>query len=80
MRPGPTPEVQAFLERGVDFVTAGTVAELAAQMNQLAGEPLIDAEALLRTIEARDLQVRTGLGKDPQVVATSAARSYSVTS
>ena len=78
VRPGPTPEVQAFTERGVDFVSAGTVAELAAQMNQLAGEHLIDAEALLRTIEARDLQVRTKLGKDPQVVATSAARSYIV--
>jgi predicted oxidoreductase len=78
VRPGPTPEVKAFTERGVDFVSAGTVAELAAQMNQLAGEHLIDAEALLRTIEARDLQVRTKLGKDPQVVATSAARSYIV--
>jgi predicted oxidoreductase len=49
---------------------------LAAQMNQLAGEHLIDADALQRTIEARDLQVRTGLGKDPQVVATAAARRF----
>ncbi len=78
VRPGPTPEVQAFIERGVDFVSAGSVAELAAQMNQLAGEHLIDADALRQTIEARDLQVRTGLGKDPQVVATSAARNYLV--
>ena len=77
VRPGPTPEVQAFIERGVDFVPAGSVAELAAQMNQLAGEHLIDADALRQTIEARDLQVRTGLGKDPQVVATSAARKLS---
>src|SRR5918999_4542409 len=69
VRPGPTPEVQAFVERGVDFLSAGSVLELAAQMNQLAGAHLIDGEALLRTIEARDLQVRTGLGKDPQVVA-----------
>jgi predicted oxidoreductase len=78
VRPGPTPEVRAFIERGVDFVSARTVAELAAQMNQLAGEHLIDAAALRCTIEARDLQVRTGLGKDPQVVATAAARSYLV--
>ena len=27
--------------------------------------------ALRHVIEARDLQVRSGLGKDPQVVATS---------
>ena len=48
------------------------------QMNQLAGEHLVEADALERTIRARDLQVRTGLGKDPQVVATlAAARSFS---
>ncbi len=76
VRPGPTPEVRAFTERGVDFGSAATVPELAAQMNQLAGEHLIDAEALLRTIEARDLQVLSGLGKDPQVVATAAARRF----
>ena len=76
VRPGPTPEVRAFVERGVDFVSAGSVLELAAQLNQLAGEHLIEPDALLRTIEARDMQVRTGLGKDPQVVATAAARRF----
>ena len=76
VRPGPTPEVRAFTERGVDFVSAGSVPELAAQMNQLAGEHLIDGDALQQIIEARDLQVHSGLGKDPQVVATAAARRY----
>ena len=45
-------------------------------MNPLAGEHLIDAGALQAMIEARDLQVRSGLGKDPQVVATAAARRF----
>jgi uncharacterized protein len=76
VRPGPTPEVQEFVERGVDFVSANSVLELAAQMNQLAGEHLIEPNALLRTIEARDQQIRSGLGKDPQVVATAAARRF----
>ena len=76
VRPGPTPEVAAFQKHGVDFLAADTVAELAAKMNQLAGEHLIDAENLQATIHARDLQVRSGLGKDPQVVATSAARKF----
>jgi predicted oxidoreductase len=76
VRPGPTPEVRAFQELGVDFVSAGSVLELAAQMNQLVGEHLIDGEALRRVIEARDLQVRSRLGKDPQVVATAAARRF----
>jgi predicted oxidoreductase len=76
VRPGPTPEVRAFQERGVDFLAAGSVVELAAQMNQLVGEHLVDGESLQQLIEARDLQVRSGLGKDPQVVATAAARRF----
>ena len=76
VRSGPTPEVRAFQEVGVDFVSAASVLELAAQMNQLVGEHLIDGDALRKVIEARDLQVRSGLGKDPQVVATAAARRF----
>jgi predicted oxidoreductase len=76
VRPGPTPEVRAFQEVGVDFVSAESVLELAAQMNQLVGEHLVDGESLRRVIEARDQQVRSGLGKDPQVVATAAARRF----
>ena len=60
----------------MDFVSAGSVLELAAQMNQLVGEHLIDGEALRQVIEARDLQIRSGLGKDPQVIATAAARRF----
>ena len=76
VRPGATPEVRGFQDRGVDFVAAGSVLELAAQMNQLVGEHLVDGESLRRVIEARDMQVRSGLGKDPQVVATAAARRF----
>ncbi len=76
LRPGPTPEVQAFADYGVDFLTADTIVELAAKMNQLAGEHLIDADALRSVVEQRDLQVRSGLGKDPQVVAIAAARKF----
>jgi len=76
VRAGPTPEVRAFQERGIDFLSAGSVLELAAQMNQLVGEHLVDGESLQQLIEARDLQVRSGLGKDPQVVATAAARRF----
>ena len=71
-----TPAVQAFLDRGVDFLTADTLAELAGKMNSLTGDDLIDADDLTRMVRLRDEQVRTGLGKDPQVVATAAARRY----
>ncbi len=78
LRPGPTPELQAFLDHGVDFLTATTTDELAAKMNQLVGEHLVEAGSLRELIEARDLQVRSGLGKDPQVVAVAAARRFVV--
>lgn len=76
VRPGPTPEVRAFLDRGVDFVQATTVNELVAKMNGLTGDENISAEALRTAIELRDQQVLSGLGKDPQVTATVAARRY----
>jgi predicted oxidoreductase len=71
-----TPPVQAFLDRGVDFLTAPTVGELVRKMNELVGEPLIDADELAGTVALRDGQVRSGLGKDPQVLAVEAARRY----
>jgi predicted oxidoreductase len=73
---GPTPAVQAFLDRGEDFLTATTVAELVSKMNELVGADLVDADEVQRTIVLRDGQVRTGLGKDPQVTAIAAARHY----
>ncbi|MEV0087733.1 FAD-binding dehydrogenase [Saccharopolyspora sp. NPDC050642] len=73
--PGPVAE---FVRRGSDFVVRRTVPELARGMNDLVGEPLIDAAALEREIVARDRQVESGLGKDEQVIAIRAARRYVV--
>ncbi len=70
--------VEAFAERSPEFVAASTPAELAAGMNALTGTTRIDADALARTIELRDAQVGTGLGKDLQVTATAMARRYVV--
>ena len=71
-----TPAVQAFLDKGVDFLTAPTVPELAAKMNELTGDGLIDGETLQAVIAGRDQQVRSGLGKDPQVTLTAGALRY----
>jgi predicted oxidoreductase len=71
-----TPPVQAFLDNGVDFVTAPSIGELVAKMNELVGEPLIDADEVGRTVVLRDGQVRAKLGKDPQLIAVNAARRY----
>ncbi|WP_420122633.1 FAD-binding dehydrogenase [Nakamurella sp.] len=71
-----TPPVQAFLDKGADFLTAATVPELVARMNALVGEDLVDADEVQRLVRLRDHQVRTGLGKDPQLVAIAGARRY----
>ncbi len=68
--------VQAFLDRGKDFVQAPTVAELANKMNALAGSDLIDPARLEREIVARDRQIDHPFGKDLQVQAIRAARNY----
>jgi predicted oxidoreductase len=68
--------VRRFMERGVDFVIRKTLPELVAGMNQLTGEPLIDAAALEREVIARDREIDNKFGKDAQVMAIRAARQY----
>ncbi|MDJ0357482.1 FAD-binding dehydrogenase [Paenarthrobacter sp. PH39-S1] len=74
--PGSVGPVQKFLDHGVDFVQAGNAQELAAKMNRLTGEDLIDGQKLHDLIAARDLQVRSGLGKDSQLNAIREARRF----
>ncbi|MGK5551619.1 FAD-binding dehydrogenase [Actinomadura kijaniata] len=76
VRAGAPAPVQAFLDHGPDFVTATTVPELAAAMNDLVKEPLIDPAELERQIVARDRQVANPFSKDLQVMAVHNARRY----
>ena len=78
LRPGAVGPVEAFAQLSPDFLHAADPEALATAMNARTGEDRIDPAALRATIEARDAQVATGLGKDPQVVATAAARHYLV--
>ncbi len=70
--------VARFAETSPDFVWAPNPRELAAGMNALTGENRVDAAALERLVTLRDAQVSSGLGKDPQVIATARAREYLV--
>lgn len=77
--PGP---VQKFLDHGEDFLTAGTVPELVAAMNELAktstdgAAPVLSAEAVLAELQARDREITNKFSKDAQVTAIRGARSY----
>ncbi|HEY0812539.1 MAG TPA: FAD-binding dehydrogenase [Pseudonocardia sp.] len=78
-RAGAAPPVQAFLDRGADFVVADTLSELVAGMNKLAptdGEPLINLRDLERQIVARDREIDNPFTKDLQVMAIHNARRY----
>lgn len=70
------PPVEAFKAKGEDFVVAGTIGELAAGMNRIAGGNLIDAARLEAQIAARDRQIDNPFGKDAQVTAMRGARNY----
>jgi uncharacterized protein len=72
--PGP---VRAFVDRGADFVTATTLPQLVAAMNELAGgSPELDAAAIEREVVARDADVTRPYGKDFQASAIRRARAY----
>lgn len=77
VRPGAPGPVQAFLDRGEDFVTAGTVRELVAGMNAVTGgAPPLDPDAVAREIRARDRALANPFGKDAQLTAIRGARRY----
>jgi uncharacterized protein len=73
---GAPPPVQAFLDRGADFVVSRTLRDLVAGMNELVGEPRIDLHLLEREVVARDRQVDNPFCKDAQVTALRGARNY----
>lgn len=68
--------VQAFIDKGVDFVTASTVEELVRKMNGLTDSPLLDAAAVRRQIEARDAQLDNAYCKDSQIMAIRNSRGF----
>ncbi|SEF00307.1 FAD-binding dehydrogenase [Ruania alba] len=76
--PGAAGPLAEFARRSPDFVWGHDPTELAHGMNALVGTNQIDPAALAALIDARDAQVRTGLGKDPQVTAIHHARRYIV--
>jgi predicted oxidoreductase len=71
------PPVQAFLDRGEDFVVAPTLPELVAGMNRITGgTPELDLAAVEREIVARDREIANPFTKDLQITAIRGARSY----
>jgi uncharacterized protein len=76
VRPGAPAPVEAFKQRGADFVVARTLPELVAGMNKLTGEALINLADLERQIVARDREMDNPFTKDLQVMAIRNARRF----
>jgi len=76
VRPGAPGPVQAFMDRGPDFVVASTLADLVEGMNKLTPSPLLSADEIERQIVARDRELRNPFTKDAQVMAIHNARRY----
>ncbi len=74
--PGAPPPVEAFKQKGADFVVARELGELVRGMNALTDEPLLDPAAVEREVRARDAQLTNPFGKDAQVTAIRGARAY----
>ncbi|MEP2892584.1 FAD-binding dehydrogenase [Tateyamaria sp.] len=71
-----TGPVEAFKEKGEDFVVADTLSDLVTGMNKIASDAVIDESHLRAQITARDLQIDNPFSKDAQMMAIHAARNY----
>ena len=78
--PGAPGPVEAFKQRGEDFVVADTLSDLVAGMNKLEPGPdgagLVDEASLRALLEQRDRELDNAYTKDAQVTALRGARHY----
>ncbi|UWR21677.1 FAD-binding dehydrogenase [Sulfitobacter sp. S190] len=73
---GATPAVEAFKQKGADFVVADDLDTLVARMNALTPDRPVETDHIRRQIRARDLQLDNMFCKDAQITAIWGARNY----
>jgi predicted oxidoreductase len=74
--PGAPGPVQAFIERGEDFVVGDTLDELLDGMQRLSPDHAIDRVQVEREVLARDREIDNPFTKDAQITAIRGARKY----
>ena len=72
----PAPPVQAFMDKGADFVVRDNLDDLVMGMNELSGEHLLDLKKVREIVEARDREIDNKFSKDAQITAIRGARNY----
>lgn len=68
--------VQAFMDRGADFVVRDDLDDLIAGMQALPGGEALDAERVRFEIEARDREMDNDFTKDAQIAMLRSARAF----
>lgn len=68
--------VEAFKERGEDFLIADDLKSLVEKMNILVGKNLLDFEKIKKQIEDRDRETENKFCKDTQVTFIKSHRKY----
>lgn len=71
-----TPQVEAFKEKGEDFIVRKDLDSLIAAMNALTPTPLLDPARVRMQVEARDREIGNPFSKDAQITAINGARNY----
>ncbi|NYE20195.1 FAD-binding dehydrogenase [Microbacterium immunditiarum] len=68
--------VQAFMDKGADFVVRDDLDELIAGMQALPGGDVLDGDRVRFELEARDREIDNEFTKDAQIAMLRSARSY----
>lgn len=72
----PSLPVQNFIDKGEDFVTAGSIEDLVSKMNVLVDSGLLNTEKIKQQIKSRDLEIENPFCKDTQVTYIRSHRRY----
>ncbi|GAA1215883.1 FAD-binding dehydrogenase [Prauserella alba] len=76
VKPGPPGPVQAFLDKGPDFVVADNLDDLVRGMNAKTDEDMLSVDQIRREVVARDREIRNEFTKDMQITALRGARKF----
>lgn len=73
---GASAPVQAFMDRGADFVVRDDLDSLIAGMRALPGGEALDGDRVRLEVEARDREVDNDFTKDAQIAMLRSARAF----
>ncbi len=68
--------VEAFKQKGADFIVRDNLGDLVNAMNALSGDNLLRVDGIRAQIEARDREIANPYAKDAQIINLHNARRY----